>query len=315
MNDPQHLTRRVTGRGSRTLLLGLALLGLAAPLSAQQGRDRVLPGFAPEDVGRPDTDSAAAPPSRAHRRTRRAVAKPTSVPAPAAQKTDLQTKSAVTTVPEIERLYGQAKPDPAAGAGVSERTPDSPLGKTGDAWKMLAYLVPVLLLTRAGLSVLKRHPGAAVRLPNLLQRHAQNAQQGASRLPGNGLFQALLGGFHLNNARHQGGANIHVIESLPIGGVNLHLVAVRDRLILIGAAGSGVHTLAEFPEAQKTEMDMFRKALQAAETDIDSLKLPGPRLPVVAVVSSLEDQLREARQTLQERTDRMRAAQQGGHGA
>ena len=60
------------------------------------------------------------------------------------------------------------------------------------------------------------------------------------------LWNAILGGFHLNKAREQAGRSIRVIESVPIGGSNVHLLEVRGRVLLLGASAGSMNLLAEF---------------------------------------------------------------------
>lgn len=120
----------------------------------------------------------------------------------------------------------------------------------------------------------------------------------------------MLGSFHLNNAREAGGSSIRLLESIPVGGANLHLVQVRGRLLLLGATGGGVSVLTEFREQEGMESDDFRAMLQAAAAGMDDLEPEESGLPASAVVGSLDDVMRETGESMQRRILRLRTVQE-----
>ncbi len=210
---------------------------------------------------------------------------------------------------------GVTKPDPfgATEAASHNRTQDSPLTAVGDAWKMLAYLFPMLLLTLGGLHLLRRFYERTGRLPGAARLAASaTGGVGASwpRRPGGGLMNALVGGFHLNTIRQHGGCNIRLVESVPIGGANIHLIEVRGKLLLIGATSAGVSLLTEFSAPEVFEPGDFRALLQSAAADMDSLDLAEPELPEVAMVGTLEEAMRETSDAVARRARRLRTVQE-----
>jgi flagellar biogenesis protein FliO len=190
---------------------------------------------------------------------------------------------------------------------------DNPFAPVGDAWKMLAYLVPMLLVIVGCLNLLKRFQTRTGRLPGVLQS-AANSRQGRRRAPSTprtgGIWNALLGSFHLNNAREQAGHSIRVIESVPIGGANVHLLEVRGRVLLLGAAAGGMSLLAEFDERAEVDPEDFRDLLHAAAADMDALDYAQNDLPAVATMSVLEDLMRDTGQAVAQRSRRLRTVQE-----
>lgn len=258
---------------------------------------------------------------------------PTHIPAPAApavptggEKTAPVTNrppaQATTQTPtdkaeSANALTAETRPD-AFGAGdlnastTKDRTLDSPLAAVGDSWKMIAYLIPVLLVMVVGLNLLRRFQERTGRMPGLLQsaiRQNPRAYSAPQRYRG-GLVNALIGGFHLNQARQHGGGSIRLVESVPVGNANLHLIEVRGRLLLLGATGGGIALLTEFAEENPLGTDDFRTLLHAAAVDMDSLDLDASGLPTAAVVGALEEGLRDTGDTLARRVRRLRTVQE-----
>lgn len=213
--------------------------------------------------------------------------------------------------PVAAGLFGQTRPDTS---GTAARPQESPLAAAGDAWKMLFYLVPMLLLTLGALRLLRRFYDRTGRLPGPLQSMAVTNGRGRGSLvprpQGGGMVNALMGSFHLNNMRQRGGGSIRLVESVPIGGANIHLIEVRGRLLLIGATNMGVSLLTEFQEPDALDSGDFRVLLQAAAADMGSLDLAEPDLPAAAVVGSLEDSMRDTRDAVARRVRRLRTVQE-----
>ena len=177
---------------------------------------------------------------------------------------------------------------------------------------MLGYLVPMLLVIVGSLQLLKRFQMRTGRLPGVMQPASKwnVSKTNVAPRPSGGLLNALIGSFHMNNARQQAGSNIRVIESVPIGGANVHLIEVRGRVLLLGATGSGMRLLAEWQEQQGVESDDFRDLLQAAAADMDALDLNHDAMPATAMVTTLEDLMRETGESVSRRARRLRTVQE-----
>lgn len=228
------------------------------------------------------------------------------VPAPA-----VPANEGAAPVKENSALLEQTRPDivPAPALGeTANRTQDNPFAAVGDSWRMIAYLLPLLVVLIGGLHLLRRYQEKKGRLPGPVQAAAKSARGfgTAAPRPRRGLFQGLLGGLHLHNARQTGGSSIRTVESIPLGGVNLHLIEVRGRLLLLGATGSNVNLLAEWEEKPGLGGDEFRSLLQAAASDMDGLNLDGSDWPARAIVGTLEDEMRDTGQALTRRARRLR---------
>ncbi len=161
----------------------------------------------------------------------------------------------------------------------------SPATTLADSFRMVVVLLPVLALIV------------------LAVRGLKGLQQRTGRIPDfrKGLRSGILGGFNLSNARRSGGSSIRVIESVPIGSAGLHLVEVRGRVLLLGATGSSISTLAELSETQPAYAEGgdsdFRSLLNNMSDDLheDYSDIQGG---LGRVVGSLEDQIREARESI-----------------
>lgn len=221
------------------------------------------------------------------RHSRREAAKAAPAPKPAQP-------AAAASLASVTRPDAFGTPAPAPNHVSPLPTQSSPLAAAGDAWKLLAYLGPMLLLILGALRLLRSFYERNGRLPNALQ--AASFRAGGNRLAprasGGGLMRNLMGSFHLNNARRHGGGSIRLIESVPVGGANLHLIEVRGRLLLVGATSAGVSLLTEFRDEGTLEGNDFRMLLQAAASDMDALDLETPDLPAAEMVGTLEDAMR-----------------------
>lgn len=226
----------------------------------------------------PNNPDHAIPPSRA------AAPLPTSAPRVPA-KTAAQTPPGKTGKEKAASLSGafkETRPDPAG------TTQGSPAATLADGWRMLFYLLPVLLLVVLAVRAMKA----------LYQR--------TGALPS--LRQGLLGGLHLVNARRNGGSRIRVIESVPLGTMSLHLICIRDRLLLVGTTGGYVSVLTEFRETSEDASGDFASLVDAATMELEEVdadaSLPG-------VVGSLDDVLREAREAIVQNASRIRRRSDG----
>lgn len=101
-----------------------------------------------------------------------------------------------------------------------------------------------------------------------------------------------------------------MIESVPMGSANLHLIEVRGRTLLLGASASGLNLLTEIEEADPLVNNEFRLLLEQATGDMDSLGLPDDALPASLLVGTLDDPLRDANQAVTRGTRRLRTVQE-----
>jgi flagellar biogenesis protein FliO len=208
---------------------------------------------------------------------------------------------------------GQTKPDPIAAPHNSgaDHPLDSPLTAVGDAWKMLAYLLPMLLLIVGSLHLLRRFQQRMGRLPAPIQaatRHSGKVQN-SSRQPAGTATGGVLGLLASRRqparpAQHHGA--IRLVETVPIGGTNLHLVEVHGRMLLLGAAGGSVSLLTEFEEQAGIKDDDFRVLLRAAAADMDVLDLSEPDLPATTMMTALEEMMQETGEAVTRRIRRLR---------
>ncbi|MGC8668592.1 MAG: flagellar biosynthetic protein FliO [Chthonomonadales bacterium] len=174
-----------------------------------------------------------------------------------------------------ERL--STRPDPL------DRPQESAASTLRDAWKLLAYLAPVLLVVLLAIRGLKA----------LYAKHG--------RLP------SLPGGLTLWTARKAGGSSIRVLESVPVGVVGLHLVEVRGKLLLLGTTGSAVSVLTEIEAATQSDGFSFDALLEGAE---ERLTAKGDGA-IAAVVHEIDDDLRQAKDAVLETAARMHGWEPG----
>lgn len=208
------------------------------------------------------------------------------------------------------------------------KTLDSPMQAVGGAWKMLVYLVPILLIVIGGLALLRHFHERTGSLPLPLQAMARRLSGGMptiasgaasspSKNTGHGILTALLGSFTKStSARNRAESSIRVLESTPVGGANLHLIEVRGRVLLLGVTGMTISVLTDFdasedhPVTERADTDRFRDLLESASLDMDDLDFSGEELPAVAVVASMEDRLRGTSDALEQRVQRLRSTRE-----
>jgi len=199
-------------------------------------------------------------------------------------KPAIQPKPATTvSMPSLELV--DAKPDPTGEAQAR------PTAMAGGAWRLLVYLVPVLVLVVLavrGLKAFYQRTGDV-----LITR------------------QGLLGGFNLLRARSVGGSNIRVLESVPVGTVGLHLVEVRGRLLLIGSTGASVTLLTEFRDTEPAEGADFRTLLNAEVAAMEG-ELTASEESLEGVMGSLDDSLRDVSEAVTRSATRLRRWNEGG---
>jgi flagellar biogenesis protein FliO len=270
---------------------------------------------APATTGTPTTGMAA--PSEA---PIKAAGAPGGTPAQAAQpaasvensKSSIQNPKSVINAPVAPSgPLNEAKPDlvPATHAASSDRPLDSPFTAVGDAWKMLAYLVPMLLLIVGSLRLLRRFHQRTGRLSGSQQAAAKLAAPGRSKAlstpESGGLIGLLMAGLQRpQSARHN--SAIRLVETVPLGGSSLHLVQVHGRMLLLGASGGSVSLLTEFEEQSGIQEDDFRALLRAAAADMDVLDLMEPDLPATTMVTALEEMMQETGEAVTRRARRLR---------
>jgi flagellar biogenesis protein FliO len=189
---------------------------------------------------------------------------------------------------------------------------DSPLTAIGDGGRMLMTMLPVLLLIVGGLHLLRRWQQRTGRLPGLVQsltRDPESRSAGGWKRNRGGGLQALLGAFQQSQSTGRTGG-IRLVESLPLGGANLHVVEVRGRALLLGVTGASVQTLAELTEPRASESNEFMAHLQAATADLDALDLEDPETPIETLVGSLESVMQETHAAVNRRVRRLRTVRQ-----
>jgi uncharacterized protein YraI len=222
-----------------------------------------------------------APATQAQSATAPALAqKPVKPPVKPVSATPAAVKSSAAVEKDILGALSGTKPDVLVGAK------DSPPASLGDSFRMLLILLPVLggiVLAVRGLKSLQRRTGS---LPDFRK----------------GVRGAILGGFNLNNARSRGGSSLRVLESIPIGSASLHLVEARGRVLLLGASGASLSTLADLTESQSdgslaAEDSDFRTVLNTMTDDLDD-DYSDLRGGLGITVGSLEDQIRETREAI-----------------
>ena len=200
---------------------------------------------------------------------------------------------------------------------IGAHTQDNAFAPVGDAWKLLAYLVPMLAVILVCLNLLKRFHTRTGRMPGLLQstaRYAGHDRRGFSPTPAKSGILSVLGGAvkkaFTSNARNQPASAIRLIESVPIGGANVHLLEVRGRVLLLGATAGSLNVLAEFDAQSGVGSDDFRDLLHTAAADMDALDYSQPDHPNTAAVTALEGLLRETGQAVSQRSRRLRTVRE-----
>jgi Flagellar biosynthesis protein, FliO. len=120
---------------------------------------------------------------------------------------------------------------------------------------------------------------------------------------------SLLGGHNLSNARTTGGSNIRVVESVPVGNMELSLVEVRGRMLLLSSSGGTVSLLTELKDGEEGESEF--QSLLGSFGDDDADELDGT---IGATVGSLDDYLRDTREAIVRSAQRTLKNRQGRNG-
>lgn len=267
---------------------------------ALQIRPPGIPATIPDLQNEPGARSLSAESPRTAERT--SQSRPASPPA-----TGPETQRIGQSATPSDPVLAQTRPDTLAPPEKSMvRTQDNPFAPIADGGRMLVYLVPLLLLIVGGLHLLR-----------LFASGKQNNTLRPKPAPRSGnLLERLMGGLYLHQAQQRAGASIRLIESVPLGNGHLHLLEVRDRLLLLGATGGNMSLLAEWEHPQITRDDGFHHLLQAATADLSGLDLAPPDLPARALIGTLEEEMHETGAALGRRAQRLRTVRelQSGEG-
>jgi SH3-like domain-containing protein len=248
--------------------IGLQFVEPAQPLVA------VKPAAAPATTVTPVTTAIrpAAPPVKTTTVVQPAAAPKVAPPAAPAKK-------AADVEKDVLGALSGTKADVLGGAK------DTPAASAGDTFRMLIVLLPVLggiYLAVRGLKSIQQRTGT---LPDFRK----------------GIRGAILGGFNLNNARKTGGSSIRVVESIPLGSASIHLIEARGRVLLLGATGGSMSTLADLTGTGSTadaEDSDFRSILNNMSDDLVEDYDYGVQGGLGVVVGNLDDQIREAREAI-----------------
>ena len=257
----------------------------------------------PKSAAAPPASVSAPAPSLSAKAAAPAPVQPSAPPASAAPEKPAEKPA--------DNALSETRPDPAAEAKKTVDKPlDSPMGAIGDGGRMFLCLIPTVLVLVAALHLLRRFQEKNGRLPAFARIGA--GQKGAAKpappLPKPGILQSLLGGINRSQTTERG--SIRVIESVPVGGSNLHLIEVRGKTLLLGASASGVNLLTEIEEADSLVNNEFRLLLEQAAGDMDSLGLTDDALPASLLVGTLDDPLRDANRAITRGTRRLRTVQE-----
>ncbi|MCS6777166.1 MAG: flagellar biosynthetic protein FliO [Chloroherpetonaceae bacterium] len=282
------------------LLCGVLVLPGAREVCAQRSTAGVPPPVEdtlqvhPPGIPVPATDPQNKPATRARpaESARLDTPLPQAPPvSPSARKSE--TRATERSLAPSDPVLAQTRPDmPAPPEKPAVRTQDNPFAPIADGGRMLVYLIPLLLLIVGGLHLLRL----------LAFRKQGNAPQSGR----GSLLERLLGGLYLHRAQQHAGASIRLIESVPLGNGHLHLLEVRDRLLLLGATGGSMSLLAEWEHPAVARDDGFHHLLQAATADLSGLDLAPSELPARALIGTLEDEMRETGTALERRARRLR---------
>jgi hypothetical protein len=288
------------------LMLTLCTGTASVALAQQPANTNAQPAATPAKSARTtQAGKTAAPTGASAAKTTPAPAVQTPKTTPAPPNQNLPAAAVESTVlkdTKPDALSGvPANPTPSA----PNRTLDSPFTAVGDGWKMIFYLLPTLVVLIGALRLLRAYQERTGHMPRSVQRYA--ARYGlAPQNTGTDIWSALLGGLNLSRARERQGSNIRLIEAVPIGGANLHLIEVRGRPLLIAVSSAGVALLADLRDEMLQETNEFQSLLQATAADMSSLDYSGEELPATAVVGTLDEELRDARQRMAQSLHRLR---------
>ena len=278
---------------------------IAAPKNAPAIAPKTPPSAAVTSPATPPAPAASAPdkPVTPTPNTNAAAAK-----VPAAPGANTPAPAAGTPAPA--NPLGEARPDvpTTPPSKTADKPLDSPLSAVGDGGKMLLYLAPVVLLIVGALRLLRNLQQKNGRLPGPLQSAGRDITP--TRPKSGGLLHGLISNLNLQKARENRGNSIRIIESVPLGGANLHIIEVHGKKMLLGATQGGMNMLTEFDEKDSLENNAFRTLLEEAATNLDGLELSGEELPAPLLVETLDAQMRDASSAVVRSARRLRTVQE-----
>jgi hypothetical protein len=149
----------------------------------------------------------------------------------------------------------------------------SPGATLWDAIKMMLYLIPILIMIVLALRFLKAYYERTGGFPNLKT--------------------SILGSWNLINARQNGGSNIRVVESLPLGSIGLHLVEVRGRLLLISSGASGATLIKDLTDEETNENKDFQTLLNSTE-----METMNSENVIADIIGELDETIKDARNSI-----------------
>ncbi len=241
------------------------------------------------------TDRHAMPNAVAPAAKKTAASQPAAAPAPAAVIGSVKQQGAAA-LQSGNSIFGQTRPDAFSHGGAEPIS--SPAAALAQGWKMLAYLLPTLLLIMGALHLLKKVQQRTGFLP------VNAAVPPSAKRPAGGLLARLR---PADAARPvQQGTHIRLVESTPLGGSNLALVEVRGKLLLLGVSGGSVALISEFSQQGMSSDNDFRALMQAAAADMDGMDFSASGLLPSALAGGLDEAVQEASLALTRTMRRLR---------
>lgn len=174
---------------------------------------------------------------------------------------------------------------------------------------MFIYLIPTVLLMVGALHLLRRFQEKNGRLPAFARLTGTQKISASPSPKKGGVLQALLNGMNRSKAPEDASA-IRIVESVPMGGSQLHLIEVRGRSLLLGTNANGVNLLTEIDQADDLVNNEFRLLLEQAAGDMDSLNLTENDLPASLLIGTLDETMRDANRAVTRGTRRLRTVQE-----
>ncbi len=187
--------------------------------------------------------------------------KPVTVPPPPKTVPNSPAKSKTISIYSQTRSDTNAQPMASPGATL------------WDAIKMMLYLIPILLLIVLALRFLKAYYERTGGFPSLKT--------------------SILGSWNLINARQNGGSNIRIVESLPLGSIGLHLVEVKGRLLLISSGASGATLIKDLTDEETNENKDFQTLLNNTE-----METVNSENAIADVIGELDETIKDARNSI-----------------
>lgn len=188
----------------------------------------------------------------------------------------------------------QTRPDVSTYSGKEVRPLNGPLSAISDGGRMLLYLFPILLLIVGGAALLRKFPQVGFRRVEALQwLQKWPTMSSFTKMMGTALFTG-----HPPLPRQ-----LRVVETLSLGNTALHLVEVQNKLLLLGAAPTGITLLREYSAEEAAAIaSPFRALVEAADARHDH--------PGVPLVEELDDRLQEASSILARSANRLRTVRE-----